>query len=623
MAITNNPQGAEDLFPIFSKTLQKKHIQVNEIFPRNNINFNSIEAIKNLEKNNVRSWVDLLMYRARHQPDRTGYIFLGDGDRETARLTYQELDTKARAIAAYLQSQGMTNDRALLVYPPGLEFITAFFGCLYAGILAIPVNAPRPNRPMLKLQAIIADADVSMALSTESFLHTIQPQLKEYPDLGTLNWIATCTIGDEQSETWQPTTASCDTLAFLQYTSGSTGKPKGVMVSHGNLFSTAADNDYAWKHNSESVMVTWLPTFHDMGLIYGLLQPLYKGFPVYMMSPLSFVQRPYLWLKAISRLRATHSGGPNFAYDLCIRRITKEQRATLDLSSWQVALNGSEPVSGDILQKFVETFEPCGFKMSSFCQGYGLAEATLKVTATRKEDVPTFYKVDAEALAQNRIVQANGFQCKAHTLIGCGYSEINAKIVIVHPENLTCCAPLEVGEVWVSSTSVAGGYWGLPEETIQTFHAYLKDTGDGPFLRTGDLGFFKDGELFVTGRIKDVLIIRGNNFYPQDIERTVEQSHPALRSSCGAAFTVEVQSQERLVIVHEIERTYLHKLDAHEVVGNICQALKVEHELEVYTIVLLKTGTIPKTSSGKIQRQACRTKFLEKTLDSVYLLSNS
>ncbi|MEI2579696.1 fatty acyl-AMP ligase [Scytonema sp. PRP1] len=572
------------------------------------------------QSRDMLSLVDILIYRAQHQPEQTAYTFLGDGDKETARLTYQELDRQARALAAYLQSLGATNERALLVYPPGLEFVSAFFGCLYAGVIAIPVNPPRPNRSVSRLQAIVVDASASIALSTESFIDTIKRQITENPNLAKLNWVATCTIADERSSAWQGSTASSDTLAFLQYTSGSTGKPKGVMVSHKNLLSTSADIDCRWEHNSESVMVTWLPTFHDMGLIYGVLQPLYKGFPVHMMSPLSFIKRPYLWLKAMSRVRATHSCAPNFAYDLCVRKVAPEQRATLDLSNWGVAVNGSEPVRADVLRQFAQTFEPCGFKMTSFCPGYGLAEATLKVTTVRKGDLPTFYKVDAEALEQNQVIEATESQEKAYTLVGCGYSEIDAKIVIVNPKELTCCAPSEVGEIWVSSASVAGGYWRYPEETEKTFHAYLKDTGSGPFLRTGDLGFLKNGELFVTGRIKDVIIIRGSNYYPQDIELTVEQSHPALRAGCGAAFAVEVQSQERLVVVQEIERSYLHKLDVDEVVGNICQALKAEHELEPYATVLLKTGSLPKTSSGKIQRQTCRTQFLEKTLDYEHLV---
>ncbi|TBR56993.1 AMP-dependent synthetase [Westiellopsis prolifica IICB1] len=569
----------------------------------------------------IISLVDLLCYRAQYQPEQIAYIFLQDEEIEAARLTYQELDRKARSIAAHLQFLGVAHERALLLYPPGLEFITAFFGCLYADVIAIPGYPPRPNRSMSRLEAIVADADASIVLTTASLLESIERRFAEVPGLAALRWVPTCKIANHLSSAWQKATVSSDSLAFLQYTSGSTGNPKGVMVSHGNLLSTSADLDLGWVHTSESIMVTWLPTFHDMGLIYGVLQPLYKGFPAYMMAPLSFLQRPYLWLKAISRLRATHSAAPNFAYDLCIRRISPEQRATLDLSSWYMALNGAEPVRADVLEQFAETFKTCGFNRTAFCPGYGLAEASLKVSAVRKGDSPTFYGVEAEALEQNQVVEASKSYQNVKTLVGCGYSEIDAKIAIINPKTLTCSAPKEVGEIWVSSASVAQGYWNRSKETEQTFHAYLKDTGEGPFLRTGDLGFLKDGELFVTGRIKDIIIIRGRNYYPQDIELTIERSHPALRPSCSIAFTIEAQGQERLVVVQEVERSYLRKLDMEEVVGNIYQALQVEHELEVFAIVLLKTGNIPKTSSGKVQRQTCKAMFLEGKLDVVHLAS--
>ena len=410
---------------------------------------------------------------------------------------------------------------------------------------------------------------------------------------------------------------SSDTLAFLQYTSGSTGTPKGVMVSHGNLLQNSADLDKGWVHTKDSVIVTWLPTFHDMGLIYGVIQPLYKGLPCYMLSPVSFLQQPIRWLQAISRYRGTHTGAPNFAYDLCVHKITPEQRATLDLSSWQMALNGAEPVRADVLKRFAETFKPCGFEPTAFCPGYGLAEATLKVAAVRRTDAPVLYIVQAGALEQNRILEATEDQQNMRTLVGCGRSEIDTKIVIVHPESLTQCSPEEVGEIWVSGSTVAQGYWMRPEETERTFRAYLADTGDGPFLRTGDLGFWKNGELFVTGRLKDVVIIRGRNYYPQDIELTVEQSHPALKAGASAAFSVEVEGEEQLVVAQEVERSYLRKLDANEVVGAIRQAVWEQHELSVYAVVLLKPASIPKTSSGKIQRHACKAGFLDGSLEGI------
>ncbi|MDZ8263789.1 non-ribosomal peptide synthetase [Nostoc sp. ChiQUE01b] len=561
--------------------------------------------------------VDLLRKRALQQQSQVGYTFLIDGEAQEVNLTYEVLDQKARSVAAKLQSMKASGERALLLYPPGLEFIVAFFGCLYAGVTAVPVYPPRRNQHMARLQAIVKDAQASFVLTTTSVLTNIENSLKQEPELTALHYIDTENLTNNFALSWQPLKISSDTLAFLQYTSGSTGTPKGVMVSHGNLLSNSTDLDKGWNHTSESTIVTWLPTFHDMGLIYGVIQPLYKGIPCYMMAPTSFLVRPMRWLEAISRYKATHSGAPNFAYQLCVDKVTREQLATLDLSSWRMALNGAEPVRADVLKQFAELFSSCGFNLRTFCPGYGLAEATLKVTAARAKDLPTFYTVQSEALRQNRVVEAQEQEPESLTLVGCGYSEIDTKIVIVHPESLTTCPPGEVGEIWVSGSTVAQGYWMRDQATEQTFQAYLLDTGVGPFLRTGDLGFLLNGELFVTGRIKDLIIIRGQNHYPQDIELTVQKSHSALRPNCGAAFSVEVEGVERLVIAQEVERSYLRQIDVDEVVRAIRQAVSEQHQLQVYAIVLLKTASIPKTSSGKIQRRACQDGFLNGSLDVV------
>lgn len=577
-------------------------------FPKNYTNFSTL--------------VELLRYRALHQPDRTAFTFLGDGKTELASLTYEELDACSRAIAQaltcqfpaqpqYTDAAGM---RALLLYPPGLEFISAFFGCLYAGVVAVPAYPPKRNQNLLRLQAIVTDAQAQVALTTTSLLGNIKSQFLQNSELASLNCLATDSL--VESENFRPHPATPDTLAFLQYTSGSTGTPKGVMVSHGNLMCNSEYMHEIWGFSSESVMVTWLPTFHDMGLIYGILQPLYHGCPCYLMAPASFIQKPIDWLQAISHYKATHSAAPNFAYELCVRKITPEQRATLDLSRWHMTLNGAEPVRADTIDRFTEAFKPCGFNLDTFCPGYGLAEATLVVAGVQNKKVPNFYTVQAEALAQNQARDGKSEE-KVQTLVGHGQPGIDTKVVIVHPKSLTQCSPEEVGEIWVSGSTVAQGYWMRPEETERTFRAYLADTSDGPFLRTGDLGFCKDGELFVTGRLKDVVIIRGRNYYPQDIELTVEQSHPALKAGASAAFSVEVESEERLIVAQEVERTYLRKLDADEVVGAIRQAVGEQHELPVYAVVLLKPASIPKTSSGKIQRHACKAGFLDGSLEGI------
>jgi acyl-CoA synthetase (AMP-forming)/AMP-acid ligase II len=389
------------------------------------------------------------------------------------------------------------------------------------------------------------------------------------------------------------------------------------MVSHGNLLHNSALIHQSFADTPNSQGVTWLPSYHDMGLIGGVLQPLYVGAPMILMPAVMFMQKPFRWLEAISRFKATTSGGPNFAYDLCIRKITPEQRASLDLSSWEVAFTGAEPVRAQTLEDFAATFESCGFRKEAFHPCYGMAETTLIVSGGLKTAPPIIRPVDGVALEQNKVVAATSTQENIRTIVGCGQSWLDQKILIVDPESLIPCSANQVGEIWVSGPSIAQGYWNRPEETQQSFHAYLADTGEGPFLRTGDLGFLQDGELFVTGRIKDVIIIRGQNHYPQDIELTVEKSHPALRTGCGAAFTVEVKGSERLVVVQEVERSYLRKLDMNEVVGNIRASVAAEHALQLYATVLVKTGSIPKTSSGKIQRHACRSGFLAGTLNVV------
>ena len=388
------------------------------------------------------------------------------------------------------------------------------------------------------------------------------------------------------------------------------------MVSHGNLWHNLDAIYNCFAHRKDSRGVIWLPPYHDMGLIGGVLQPLYGGFEVTLMSSVDFLQKPWRWLQAISRYRATTSGGPNFAYELCARKITESQLAQLDLSSWEVAFTGAEPVRAATIEEFSNTFAPCGFRREAFYPCYGMAEATLIVSGGASIKPPVIRAVAANALEQNRVVCSESENQRI--LVGCGQSLPDQQVIIVDPDSCTQCPPERVGEIWIAGSSVAQGYWQRPQETEQTFGAYLADSGNGPFLRTGDLGFINDGELYVTGRIKDAIIIRGQNHYPTDIERTVENSHPALRPGCGAAFGIELKGRERLVVVQEVERSYLRRLAATEVIGQLRQAVAAQHGLQVYAIVLVKTGSIPKTSSGKIRRYACRSGFKEGSLKVVF-----
>lgn len=565
--------------------------------------------------------VDLLSKLASYQPKKIAYIFLEDGENKEVCLTYQELDLQARAIATQLLSVTTSSSTALLLYPSGLEFIAAFFGCLYAGVIAVPAYPPRRNQNMTRLEAIITDSQATVALTTKDILLNIKSRQAENSELVKLEWLSTDIIATEGTDNLVDISPiSGDTIAFLQYTSGSTGTPKGVIVSHRNLLYNEEMVRVAYQHTEKTIFVGWLPLFHDMGLIGNVLQPLYLGIHCILISPVAFLQKPFRWLQAISRYRATTSGGPDFAYDLCVRKITPEQKATLDLSSWELAFSGAEPVRAETLENFTNSFASCGFRREVFYPCYGMAETTLFVSGGIKAAVPLVCSVEINSLEQNKIIavsHSNISQKEVKNIVGCGRAWLDEEIVIVDPESLIQCPAGKVGEIWVSGTNVALGYWHRPVETEETFNAYLADTKKGPFLRTGDLGFRIDDEFFVTGRLKDVIIIRGRNHYPQDIELTVERSHSALRLNSGAAFSLDIDGKEELVIVQEVERTYLRSMNIDEVVGNIRQAITREHDLQVYAIVLLKTASIPKTSSGKIQRRACRSNFAAETLNVV------
>ncbi|HYX15544.1 MAG TPA: amino acid adenylation domain-containing protein [Nostoc sp.] len=559
--------------------------------------------------------VDILRDRSFQMPHTQAFTFLEDGETQELTLTYHELDRRSRAVAAQLQALGLSGKRAILLYPPGLDYLTAFFGCLYAGVVAIPAYPPSNQRKTPRIQAISIDAQVSVALTTTAMLPTLQSILTLLTKQGNFHWLTTDNIAQGIEDSWQQPAINEDTLAFLQYTSGSTGTPKGVMLSHGNLLHNAAVTYQMMGHSPSSKFVSWLPIYHDMGLIGGILQPLYGGFPCVLMSPASFLQRPYRWLQAISRYKGTTSGGPNFAYEQCVQRITQEQKETLDLSSWSVAFNGAEPVRQDTLELFATTFAECGFRQEAFYPCYGMAEATLIVSGGIKTALAQVKTVDKSALSQNQIVEATTDNQDIQSFVSCGEIIPQQQIVIVNPETLTRCSSDEVGEIWVSGLSVGQGYWNRTEETEQTFHAYLKDTKEGPFLRTGDLGFLDNGELFITGRAKDLIIIRGRNLYPQDIELTAERSHSSLRSGANAAFTVEVNNEQRLFVVQELE--FRAKPNLAEVASAIRQSITEEHEVQVYGVVLIKPGSIPKTSSGKIQRRATRAQFENGELNVV------
>ncbi|MEC4984113.1 MAG: fatty acyl-AMP ligase [Oscillatoria sp. PMC 1068.18] len=562
-----------------------------------------LTRVTNRKNSQLTTIVDILENHAKTQPEKLAYLFLEKGEREGESLTYQKLWEKAQIIASHLQDY--PQERALLLYPSGLEFITAFFGCLLAGVVAVPVYPPRQNQKLSRLLSIIDNAEATLALTTENLYPNLQERWEG--DRAKLNWLATDSSSLSLKAGNLPKITP-ERIAFLQYTSGSTGKPKGVMVNHRNLIDNETAIAQAFGHNQNTIVVGWLPLFHDMGLIGNVLQPLYLGIPSILMSPLSFLQKPIRWLQAISKYRATTSGGPNFAYDFCVEKTKPEQLENLDLSSWEVAYNGSEPLRANTLAQFSSKFASCGFRKNSFYPCYGMAENTLFTTGGTKDTQPIIKAFEPTALEQNQAVELPVSDSSSRLLVSCGHTWLDHQVVIANPHTFTRCREGEVGEIWVSGASVAQGYW---QRDDGTFHATLKDTGESSFLQTGDLGFLWQGELFLTGRLKEVIIIRGQNHYPQDIEFTVQQSHSALRLNGGAAFTVEMDSVEKLIVVQEVQRNSLKTVDLDQLKTIIQKTVTAQHGLSIDKIFLVKSGTIPKTSSGKIQRRNCRQNFLE------------
>lgn len=564
------------------------------------------------KEDRLSTLVDLLEWRALTQPDDPAYIFLEEGEEETSRLTFSQLANEARSLARELRREHAVGTRALLLYPPGLSFLVGFFGCLHAGLIPVPAYPPRPNRHYSRLAALIADCGASLALTTPN-VHT---SLKNWnlldEHLGALRWVIRDHGAVTAPEAFVRPEIDGTTVAFLQYTSGSTGKPKGVVVTHDNLLHNEACVKRAFSHSEKTVFVGWLPLFHDMGLIGNVLQPLYLGVVSVLMPPMAFLQTPVRWLRAISRYRATTSGAPNFAYALCTEKVLEEDCGGLDLSSWDVAYNGSEPVRAETIERFSARFAAYGFRREACYPCYGMAETTLFATGGDALAAPALLDVDASELKLDR-VRPPKEGAGTSRLVGCGRPWVGMDVRIVDPVRCTETEAGAIGEIWVSGGSVAAGYWNRPEETRATFHNELPGRS-AKYLRTGDLGFMDDGHLYVTGRLKDVVIIRGKNHYPHDIERTAESAHPALASGGGAAFSVDEEGEERLVLVHEIELAHRRNVDETEIVAAIRNAVITNHDIRVHRVVLLKPRTLPKTSSGKVQRAECRRLFLKREL---------
>jgi acyl-CoA synthetase (AMP-forming)/AMP-acid ligase II len=571
----------------------------------------------------VRTIVDVLHHRASTAPDDRAYIFLGDGETESGSLTFAELETRARVLAGHLLRHCKPGDRALLMYPSSLEFITAFFGCLIAGICPLALYPPSTDsrqalRVLGRMLRIVADASPTVALTTSAILPAVTSQLDEINEVPTMAWFASDALEVDGDPAFPPSPAP-DQVAFLQYTSGSTSRPRGVLISHENLMFNERMVFLGGENREGDMSVSWLPVFHDMGLIAAMLQAMYAGMGCVLLSPIHFIKRPVRWLQAITTYRASYSGAPNFAYELCARKVTKEQKAPLDLSSWELGFTSSEPVLSETLDRFCAAFEPVGFRRRTLYPAYGLAEATVFVTGGRRGVDPIVKCFSRRALQEGRAEAPDAGGDAGVRLVSSGATFLDQRVAIVDPDARRRLPDLRVGEIWVSGGNVSPGYWRAHEATEEVFGGTIAGEGARRWLRTGDLGFLEDGDLFVTGRRKDLIIVAGRNHYPQDLERTVEECHPAVRPGCCAVFGIEHDTTEAVVAVVEIRPAGDSEDEdrrCREITEAITSAVALDHEVGLLEVCLLRPTTIPKTSSGKVRRHRCRELYLRGGLET-------
>lgn len=570
----------------------------------------------------VRTLVDALRLRAATQPDETAFVFLRDGEEPGESLTYGALDVAARQHATAFTAAGLAGRNAVLLYPSGPEFVRALLGCMYAGVAAAPVQVPRRTSGLQRLRGIANDAGTHAVLTTAAVERDLRERFADRPELTELTPIRTdelpaCGQPATDPAPWRGTLPGPADTALLQYTSGSTGDPKGVMVTHANFMANARETDDQWSCGPDATVVSWLPLFHDMGMLFGVVLPLWAGPTSYLMTPDAFIRRPARWLEAISRFRGTHAAAPGFAYDLCVAAAAEGRIGPgLDLSCWQVAANGAEPVRWRTIESFAAAFAPAGFDPRAMCPGYGLAENTLKATGDRACREPAALWVSDDALRDGLVRQVDADAPGAVPIVGCGEPEGETRIRIVDPKTLTPLPDGRVGEIWINGPCVAAGYWGRPETSKETFWARTAPEADDSreYLRTGDLGFVHEGTLYINGRLKDLVIRSGRNHYPQDIELSAETSAPGLRPNCAAAFSVDDGSTEKLVVVVEADGRTLRETGIGRLRRLVREAVWDNHRLEADDVLLVRRGTLPKTSSGKVRRRACRQLYTDGSL---------
>jgi acyl-CoA synthetase (AMP-forming)/AMP-acid ligase II len=545
-----------------------------------------------------------LAHWSEDRPDRRAYAFLAGGRLED-ELSYAALRDRVEALGARLAACGRPGDRAMLMLPPGLDYVVAFLACLAARRVAVTAYAPGPEKSARRLAAILRDSRPAVVLCPAAAAPAVGALAD---DAGLAPRILHPESGagaDAGGRLDLPTDLAPDELALLQYTSGSTSAPKGVMVTHGNLLHNSEAIRRLFRHDADTRVVSWLPPFHDMGLVGGILQSLHCGGASHLMSPIEFLQRPHRWLQAISAHRATSAGGPDFAFRHCVERVKPEQMADVDLGSWRVAFNGAETVHASTLDAFADKFAPWGFRRASFLPCYGLAEATLLVSAGAAEGgavAATFDRASLQA-GYAQAAAAPGGQ----PLVGAGRAAHGQQVAIVAPDSRRECLDGEVGEICVAGTGVARGYWERPAETAQAFGLELPGRADdGRFLRTGDLGFRRGGELFVCGRLKDLIVLKGQNFHPPDIEGALHARAGAGRANAVAAFSLSVRDEEHLAVAQEVEGRAHDRAGLERRIRATRSTVFSESGVSPHVVFLMRAGSLPRTTSGKIQRQRCR-----------------
>lgn len=568
--------------------------------------------------------VDLVLRNVSRNPDRIAFTFLEHGELDSSgmsTLTWAQLDRRARAIAVRLRELAEPGERIMLLCPPGFLYLEAFFGCQYAGMIAIPLYPPRLNRPLDAIQNVAQDVQARFVVTTQEIGKTLEDRLPHAPALQSMRWLLVEDLVQGEHENWTPPAIDGDSLAFFQYTSGSTGAPKGVMVRQRNLIANLGMAKLAFHTGEDTVVVTWLPLFHDFGLILMMLESVYLNAHCVLMPPMSFFQKPARWLKAVSHFRGTYCGMPNFALDICTLQVGEKDCADLDLSSLEVVVVASEACKAGTMQRFAEKFSAWGFREEAFYPGFGLAECCVYGTGLRSSATPKIYATTAEILASGelrRVENQTETSGEPVRIVSCGEPVLGGQARIVNPETLMPLPEDRVGEVWLGGPHIAKGYWNKPELSAATFQARLADSGEGPFLRTGDLGMLHDKELYITGRMKEVIIIQGQNYYPQDIEGVAQASHEALQHNSGAAFGVESEDVEQLVLVQEVKRVHRNKVDGPAVVRAVATAIASQYGIRLAGLTLIRPQTLSKTSSGKIKRNACKQEWLKRELQVIY-----